>query len=167
MQGKVCGLSAYDINLATKLITLNHGLDKKNRLTDLKNTGAQRTLRIPNSLIQPIKTQMDYNNTVRSKSEKYPYLFVLQNGASINPDTYCQHFQRLIRKINKTSSDIYLKQLTPYGLRHTFATLSLFKGVHIKAVAKAGIPRWWVQAFFNKLLIVEYCRYEFFTAMPP
>ena len=137
--GEVCGISIYDLTLSDTmhLFTLNHGLDKKNRLTDLKNSGAQRSLRIPNSLIQGFQKQIDKSNRLRSKTDKYHFLFVLDNGSSINPDTYCQHFQRLIERINADSDKIHLKPITPYGLRHTFATLSLLNGVHIKAVAEA------------------------------
>ncbi len=133
--GEVCGLSIADINTETGRLTLNHGIDKKNRLTDLKNSGAQRTLKIPKQLTEVFKEQIAYSNSLRDKNEKYAYLFVTNAGSPINPDTYCQHFQRLIERINK-NSDAPLKPLTPYGLRHTFATLSLFKGIHIKAVAE-------------------------------
>lgn len=137
--GEVCGISVYDLTLSgdTNLITLNHGLDKKNRLTDLKNSGAQRTLRIPDSLIQLFKDQICKSDLLRSPNDNYRFLFLLNDGSSINPDTYCQHFQRLIARINAASPKMQLKPITPYGLRHTFATLSLLKGVHIKAVAEA------------------------------
>lgn len=134
--GEVCGISVHDLTLSSNLITLNHGLDKRNRLTDLKNLGAQRTLRIPDSLIQLFQDQIKKSDCLRTQNDKYRFLFVLDNGSSINPDTYCQHFQRLVARIN-TSSEMKLKAITPYGLRHTFATLSLLKGVHIKAVAEA------------------------------
>ena len=134
--GEVCGISIYDINLDRQMITLNHGVDKMNRLTNLKNSGAQRTLRIPDSLIQPLKQQIVNSGHLRPKNVEYPYLFVLNNGQSINPDTYCQHTQRLIKRINNSSKDIMLKPITPYGLRHTFATLALIKGIHIKVVAE-------------------------------
>ena len=49
--GELCGISLYDINLSEQLLTLNYGLDKKNRLTNLKTSGSQRTLHIPDSLI--------------------------------------------------------------------------------------------------------------------
>lgn len=136
--GEVCGLSIYDFNNNTNKLTLNHGLDKKNRITDLKNSGAQRTLKLPNSLIQLLNQQVEFSNHLRPQNAKYPFLFVLDvNGSSINPDTYCQHLQRLIKRINKNSPDKQLKSITPYGLRHTFATLSISKGVHIKAIAEA------------------------------
>lgn len=135
--GEICGISIYDLNLPMRLITLNHGLDKKNRLTDLKNSGAQRTLKLPKSLIQPLEEQIRFSNYVRDKNSKYPFLFVLDTGKSINPDTYCQHLQRLIRRINKNSKDMQLKPITPYGLRHTFATLSLIKKGYTKEVAEA------------------------------
>ena len=134
--GELCGISIYDLILPLNLLSLNYGLDKKNRLTDLKNTGAQRTLKFPHHLIQHLKGQIQLSNQIRDKSLDYPFLFVLDNGSSINPDTYCQHFQRLIERINKDSADMQIKPITPYGLRHTFATLSLMKGVHIKAVAE-------------------------------
>lgn len=134
--GEVCGISIRDINLKTRLLTLNYGIDKKKRLTDLKNTGAQRSLKVPIPLIQPLKEQIAYSNGVREKNAKYPFLFVIDKGTPINPDTYCQHFQRLIDRINKNSEDMHLKPITPYGLRHTFATLSLLKGTHIKVVAE-------------------------------
>lgn len=134
--GEVCGLSVYDINISARLISLNHGLDKKNRLTDLKNTGAQRSLKVPEPLITPLSAQISYSNQIRDRNESYLYLFVLDNGMPINPDTYCQHFQRLIQRINRHSA-MPLKPITPYGLRHTFATLSLLKGQHPKAVAEA------------------------------
>lgn len=135
--GEICGISIYDLNLSMRLITLNHGLDKKSRLTDLKNSGAQRTLKLPKSLIQPLEEQIQYSNSVRDKKSKYPFLFVLDTGKPINPDTYCQHLQRLIQRINENSKDMQLKPITPYGLRHTFATLSLLKKVYIKEVAEA------------------------------
>lgn len=133
--GEICGLSVNDIDLDNRRITLNHGLDKKNRLTNLKNSGAQRTLRIPQRLIEPFKEQIAHSNTLRSKNEKYPYLFVSNDGTSVNPDVYRKHLQRLIKRINNNSEQ-QIKSITPYGLRHTFATLSLLKGIHIKAVAE-------------------------------
>lgn len=135
--GELCGISLYDINLSEQLLTLNYGLDKKNRLTNLKTSGSQRTLHIPDSLIPYIQDQMKRSNLLRPKDSAYPFLFILPSGASINPDTYCQHLQRLIKKINRSSETILLKPITPYGFRHTFATLSLINGEYIKAVADA------------------------------
>ena len=34
---EVCGISKYDIDLTTRRLTLNHGVDMKGHLTDLKN----------------------------------------------------------------------------------------------------------------------------------
>lgn len=133
--GEVCGISIYDIDLPAHRLSLNHGVDKKGALTDLKTTGSQRALRIPNRLIPLLEQQIEYSNTFRAPDIDYPYLFVSNSGRQITPDTYCQHLQRLIERINRQSKDFRLKPLTPYGFRHTFATLALQKGTNMKIVA--------------------------------
>lgn len=132
--GEICGISVNDVDLGARRLTLNHGIDKKGRLTNLKNSGAQRTLTIPPQLIPLFQEQINFSNTIRRKDLNYPFMFVTDTGGPISPDTYCQHFQRAIQRINRIEP--CLKPLTPYGLRHTFATLSLFKGIHIKVVAE-------------------------------
>ncbi len=133
--GEVCGISIYDVELLTRRLSLNHGVDKKGNLTDLKNTGAQRTLTIPKRIIPFIEQQLEYSNVFRSTNSEYPFLFISNSGEKITPDTYCQHLQRLIQRINKSNDRVRLKPLTPYGFRHTFATLSLMNKIPIKVVA--------------------------------
>ncbi len=133
--GEVCGISIYDIDLTARRLSLNHGVDKKGALTDLKTTGSQRSLRIPKRLIPLLEQQIEYSNTFRAPDIDYPYLFVSNSGRQITPDTYCQHLQRLIGRINRQSTDFRLKPLTPYGFRHTFATLALQNGTNMKIVA--------------------------------
>lgn len=138
--GEICGISLYDVSLELRRLSLNHGIDKKGRLTDLKNSGAQRTLHIPQQLLSVFQEQIECSNILRAENESYPYLFTTTVGTRITPDAYCQHFQRLISRINrdniKSKTGIQLKPLTPYGLRHTFATLSLYKGIPHKVIAE-------------------------------
>lgn len=138
--GEICGISLYDVSLESRRLSLNHGVDKKGRITDLKNSGAQRTLSIPQQLLPVFEEQIECSNILRAEGESYPFLFITNAGTRINPDTYCQHFQRLILRINKDNvknkTGIYLKPLTPYGLRHTFATLSIYKQIPIKVIAE-------------------------------
>lgn len=134
--GEVCGLSVYDYDEDTGLVSINYGLGKKRQLTDLKTTGAQRTLAVPERLRNIFIEQIILSNRLRPKNAKYPFLFILEDGREIIPDTYCQHLQRLIERINNDSPSMYIKPITPYGLRHTFATVSLLKGQHPKAVAE-------------------------------
>ena len=133
--GEICGISKYDLDIITGRLTLNHGVDKQGHLTDLKNTGAQRSLTIPQRILPLIERQIEYSDTFRAADSEYPFLFINNSGNKITPDTYCQHLQRLIQRINKAKDDVYLKPLTPYGFRHTFATLSLLNGTPIKVVA--------------------------------
>lgn len=64
--GEVCGISKYDIDLTTRRLTLNHGVDKKGHLTDLKNAGAQRSLTIPRRILPLIEQQIEYSAAFRS-----------------------------------------------------------------------------------------------------
>lgn len=134
--GEVCGISINDINLLQRQLSLNHGIDKKGRLTNLKNSGAQRTLTIPSQLIPVFDEQIECAKTLQREDTDYPFLFLTNTGGCITPDTYCQHFQRLIARINKNDGSNQLSPLTPYGLRHTFATLSLAKGINMKIIAE-------------------------------
>ena len=133
--GEICGISINDLDFSIRRLTLNHGIDKKHRLTDLKNCGAQRALTIPPLLIPVFQEQIKASNILRSKKDSYPSLFVTNTGNLISPDVYCKHLTKLIRRINDNGNE-YLTPITPYGLRHTFATLSIRKGINIKVIAE-------------------------------
>ncbi|MCP1101958.1 integrase [Aequitasia blattaphilus] len=141
--GEICGISIRDVLLKNKLLTLNYGLDHKKRKTDLKNSGAQRSLRLPDKVIPLLETQIKLSNSLRSSSDEYQYLFVDEHGECISTSNYRNHLRRLIARINKaeekkgnTEERFFLNPITPYGFRHTFATLALIKKVHIKVVGE-------------------------------
>lgn len=149
--GEVCGLSISDISLTHNTMTFNYGLDKQSRQTDLKNTGAQRTLSIPPKLLPFLINQINLSNSLRLHEDKYKFLIVQANGSPFNPEAYAKHLKKLIKRINKYENQLAKRELqdpsqyqdveiltpiTPYGFRHTFATLALLNGTHMKSVAE-------------------------------
>jgi len=142
--GEVCGLSVDD--LEGNLLSINYGISSDGAMTDLKRTKAQRTLQLPDetaALLDEIKKKSEKLQPIKldSKGPNYRFLFCLDNGAPFVPPTMRHHLDRDIVTVNetRTSQDPPLKPLrriTPYGFRHTFATLSLISGLPVKLVAE-------------------------------
>lgn len=142
--GEVCGLSVND--LEDSLLSINYGISSDGKMTDLKRTKAQRTLHLPDetaAMLKEIKKESEKLQPIKfnGKGAEYRFLFCLENGAPFVPPTMRHHLDRDIQTVNETLASQNppkkpIKRITPYGFRHTFATLSLISGLPVKLVAE-------------------------------
>jgi integrase len=80
-------------------------------------------------VLLPLRAMQD--ELIRQGKLKNPegYIFVKPDGSFYNPDTMREKWQHLLNGLG-------LRRITPYGLRHTHATLLLEDGVSISAISQ-------------------------------
>ena len=63
------------------------------------------------------------------------YVFCLEDGRHYHPERFSRAFLRKQLQYNQAHPDQPLPRLTIHGLRHTWATIALAEGVHLKVVS--------------------------------
>ena len=63
------------------------------------------------------------------------YVFCLEDGRHYHPERFSRAFLRKQLQFNQAYPDEPLPRLTIHGLRHTWATIALAEGVHLKVVS--------------------------------
>ncbi|AGF59425.1 integrase [Clostridium saccharoperbutylacetonicum] len=146
--GELCGLRWCDIDLENGILTVRNQVinDKKNKsliFTDkLKTNPSYRKLTLPDILITKLKK-------IKGKSLDTDFVILSREGEMCNPRNLSMEFTRSVSKYKLSveelsqadpSADInnymQLPQLSFHALRHTHATLLIFKGENIKVVSE-------------------------------
>ena len=146
--GELCGLRWGDIDLDNRYLTVRNQIisDKWNRsifFTDkLKTQSSYRKITLPKVLI-------NYLKSIKCNALDTDFVVLNRKGLMCNPRTLSVNFSRYVSKYklsleeliesnpNKNIDNyIQLPQISFHGLRHTHATLLVFKGENIKVVSE-------------------------------
>ena len=146
--GELCGLRWCDIDLDNRYLNVTHQVinDKRNKsllFTDkLKTLTSYRKITIPYVLI-------NYLKTLKGNALDTDLVVLNRDGIMCNPRNLSMNFTKTIFKYrlpleeyknsklrNKKDNYMQLNQISFHGLRHTHATLLIFKGENIKVVSE-------------------------------
>lgn len=129
-RSEVLGLREEDVNLNFKSLKINstrHRVDgEEDIIQDTKTTSSQRSLAVPDFLIEEIKALIEEHHAFKYNQTDY----LIQNGFGepMSPSTFTKY-------IPKIEDRIGLPHVTVHGLRHTFATILNSKGVDIARIS--------------------------------
>lgn len=124
---EVLGLTVADINFKSKLIVVNKTWDYKYHtgFKPTKNSSSIRTIDVDTKTLHVIK------NIIRARKFKLPQQKICENADGKLPvsATINRHLEKLCDKLNIAS-------ISFHGLRHTHASILLFKNVNILSVSR-------------------------------
>ena len=133
--GEALALTVNDIDQDNGLLTINKavGFEKSGKpyLKEPKNSYGYRKVPIPNELLSAIKEHMKKADVL---------LFPAPNGSLMNESTYKRNWKNFEDKLNVVAkgSDnlIAFEHITPYHLRHNYASILYELNVDIKTAQK-------------------------------
>lgn len=146
--GELCGLRWCDIDLDNRYLAVRNQIvnDKTNKtllFTDkLKTNTSYRKITLPKILV-------DYLKSIKGNSSNTDFVILNREGLMCNPRNLSMNFTKSISKYkysfedlkeckqkNYTDNYMPLPQITFHGLRHSHATLLIFKGENVKVVSE-------------------------------
>lgn len=140
--GEICGLRYKNIDFKNSRIKvceqiLNDKINKGLVHTDiLKTSKSNRTITIPNLLLQEILINKSPNATDND------FVILSRKGEMCNPRNLSMDFTKKIAKYSTPKEDdtlnehMFLPQITFHDLRHTHATILLLHGENIKVISE-------------------------------
>ena len=152
-RGEILGLRWRDIDLSGAVIEINQTVVKTREERALvqdsaKTDESERPLAISYNMAEAFRARVGATAQERFVHEKiygkgsyqdndliYPAL----DGSPLKPDSFTQHFKRLVRRINaglKAANKDELPQIRFQDLRHTNATMMLKAGVPLKIMSQ-------------------------------
>jgi integrase len=136
--GEVCGLPENGYLRNERKLRFSRGQTNYDIPSDMKNTGAHRTISIPEFICRAIDKHQAWKKRMRLQYPGFAdnnYLFVCGDGSPIRPDAYSKAFRRAQNNFNK-AYDSSLPYITLYCCRHSFATNNIKNKVSDKVVAE-------------------------------
>ncbi len=135
-RGEMCGLEWKDFDLDKRILSIQRAsqyLAEKGIYTkDPKTASSKRSMPISNTTAELLKNyriwQDDNKITFGNGWNISDRLFTTADGFPIHPDTVTGWFRKFVQRIG-------LPEVTVHGLRHTFITLLISKGVDIVTVS--------------------------------
>ncbi|MBO1264445.1 site-specific integrase [Proteiniclasticum sp. SCR006] len=149
---ELMGLQWKKIDLDNRLIEINAQVinDKESKelvLTDiLKTELSERVITIPQALTNALidhKLRTSFN-------KRNDFVITKRSGSMSSPDTFRTMFNKYLNKLRKEQKvnlikdgypsdeieDLLIKEMPPYNLRHTHATILLNNGENIKVISE-------------------------------
>lgn len=141
--GELTALKWKHIDLENMKITIeqanSYTKETGSFIKDTKNTYSERVVALPKSLLslllrhredELIKKDALGEDWQGSDDDLEDFVFTQRNGKCIFIGTIPNWFRKFIKKNN-------LKHITFHGLRHTHATISIYKGINIVSISRS------------------------------
>ena len=142
-RGEVTGLKWSDIDFEKRKITISRSaleLPGKGIITkEPKTAKSQRTITIPNILVDQLSLYKDWQDLIKKQSGDHyqdeDWVFTRDDGQILNPNTFSFWLDKILQEAK-------LPHFTIHSLRHTNITLQILSGVPLVTVAgRAGHSR--------------------------
>lgn len=134
--GELAGLRWCDVDFASRSIEVVETVsDHGGRISvgTPKTENSSRTVVLSDGAIRLLeeqaKSEKEKLAVLGSQHERSGRIFTNTKGGVLRPN----NFSRNLRRISETAG---IKEITPHGLRHTYASLSLMHGVPVEIVSK-------------------------------
>jgi integrase len=136
-RGELLGLKWEDIDFVENTLIIKRQLTRMSNkliLSSLKTQNSYRTVKIPDSAIDVLKSHQEFQNVLKEKAgmiwEESGLIFCNEIGKPLDPSGVYHNFKRLIKRLGFNDNRFH-------DLRHTFATISLQNGVDIKTIQES------------------------------
>lgn len=134
--GEIAGLCWEDIDFDNNILNINHNLiTVKGQffMKDTKTESSQRSIVVPDNLIQLLKEEKLRQNKLKLQSlfipNEYNVVCLTTSNKYLSINNFIQSYKRFIKRCN-------LRYIRPHSLRHAHATLLLASGTDIKTVSE-------------------------------
>ena len=135
-RGELCGLEWRDIDMDKKVLSIRRASqylpDKGIYAKDPKTNSSKRSMPISNTTIDLLKNYKRWQDNLKEQCgedwNEMGRIFTALDGTPIHPDTVTGWFHDFVKRTG-------LPEVTVHGLRHTFITLLISKGVDIVTVS--------------------------------
>ena len=119
------GLNESDIKDTVTIDKVRHRVDKKDVTESPKTKTSVRTLAVPKFIQDDVHHLIELHKT---RPEQGSYLIQNAFGEPVNPSWATRHINNLTRTFD-------LPPITMHGLRHTYASMLINKGIPIAEVS--------------------------------
>lgn len=135
-RGEILGIRWEDIDLQHKRLSVRQAVLNvayEVVIADVKTPMSRRTVDLEPRTVAVLKQwkrdQFEQRVALGLRPKDDSLVFAKPDGAAIHPDSYSQHFQRLV-------AASAVPRIRPHDLRHTHATILLKAGVPAKVVSE-------------------------------
>lgn len=135
-RGEILGIRWEDIDLQHRRLSVRQtvlNIEYKIVIADVKTPMSRRTVDLEPRTIAVLKQwkldQLEQRVALGLRPKDDSLVFAKADGTPIHPDSYSQHFQRLVAAAT-------VPRIRPHDLRHTHATILLKAGVPAKVVSE-------------------------------
>ena len=136
-RGEILGLRWQDVDLDNGQASIRQSYialhDGSMHLDTTKTKGSERTVALPNSVVQALRKhkvlQAAHQLKLGPAYKDHDLVFASEMGTPINASNLNRNFKQTLKKAG-------LPNIRPHDLRHTHATLMLQEGVHPKIVSE-------------------------------
>lgn len=134
--GEIAGLCWEDIDFDNNILNINHNLITVKGeffMKDTKTESSQRSIVVPDNLIQLLKEEKLRQNKLKLQGlftpNEYNVVCLTTSNKYLSINNFIQSYKRFIKRCN-------LRYIRPHSLRHAHATLLLASGTDIKTVSE-------------------------------
>lgn len=135
-RGELCGLEWRDIDFDKKVLSIRRASqylpDKGIYAKDPKTNSSKRSMPISSTTVELLRNFKAWQDHLKEQYgadwNETDRLFTALNGTPIHPDTVTGWFHDFVKRTG-------LPEVTVHGLRHTFITLLISKGVDVVTVS--------------------------------
>lgn len=132
-RGEVCGLRWKDVDLKSKILSVEQSLDVISGevvIKEPKTDSGTRRIKMPTIMVQELKKwKKQCKESQLSSCNENDYILYGEKNSYVNPDKLYRDLKNLVKKND-------LPEINVHGLRHCHATFLLLAGVPVKIVSE-------------------------------
>lgn len=124
-RSEIMGLRKGDVKDTVTIDKVRHRIDKEDVVETPKTSSSLRTIAVPQFIQKDIESLIAQQ---AERPEQSDYLILNGFGEPINPSWVTQHMRRVV-------ADAGVANVTFHGLRHTYASMLIAKGIPVSEVS--------------------------------